>query len=116
MLTLRHNEDWNFQRLLKTDIVTLTLNGRQQGAQYYFEGGAPQLPGVAFHAAMTPNSEERCRPSLRSDKAASATKGDADCITLAAINSAQRTTSGHPFRLRPPAAARTAAAVGGYSS
>jgi hypothetical protein len=57
MLTLRHNEDRNFQPLLKTDIVTLTLKGRQQGEQYYFEGGAPQLPGVAFYAVMTPISE-----------------------------------------------------------
>ncbi|WP_029078389.1 hypothetical protein, partial [Bradyrhizobium sp. th.b2] len=54
MLTLRHNNDPNFQPLLKTDIVTLTLKGRQQGEQYYFEGGAPQLPGVAFYALMTP--------------------------------------------------------------
>ncbi len=58
MLTLRHNKDPNFQPLLKTDIVTLTLKGRQQGEQYYFEGGAPQLPGVAFYALMTPISEE----------------------------------------------------------
>jgi hypothetical protein len=62
MLTLRHNEDRNFQPLLKTDIVTLTLKGRQQGDQYYFEGGAPQLPGVAFYAAMTPISEEATPP------------------------------------------------------
>ena len=41
MLTLRHNEDRNFQPLLKTDIVTLSLKGKQQGEQYYFEGGAP---------------------------------------------------------------------------
>ena len=40
MSTLRHNEDPNFQPLLKTDIVTLTLKGRQRGEQYYFEGGA----------------------------------------------------------------------------
>jgi T3SS negative regulator,GrlR len=62
MLTLRHNEDRNFQPLLKTDIVTLTLKGRQQGDQYYFEGGAPQLPGVAFYAVMTPISEEAAPP------------------------------------------------------
>jgi hypothetical protein len=62
MLTLRHNKDRNFQPLLKTDIVTLTLKGRQQGEQYYFEGGAPQLPGVAFYALMTPISEEAAPP------------------------------------------------------
>ena len=58
MFTLRHNEDRNFQPLLKTDIVTLALRGRKQGEQYYFEGGAPQLPGVAFYAAMTPIDKE----------------------------------------------------------
>jgi hypothetical protein len=62
MLTLRHNEDRNFQPLLKTDIVTLKLKGRQQGEQYYFEGGAPQLPGVAFYAVMTPISGEAAPP------------------------------------------------------
>ena len=62
MLTLRHNEDRNFQPLLKTDIVTLTLKGRQQGEQYYFQGGAPQLPGVAFYAVMTPLREETAPP------------------------------------------------------
>ena len=62
MLTLRHNEDRNFQPLLKTDIVTLTLKGTQQGEQYYFEGGAPQLPGIAFYAVMTPISEEAAPP------------------------------------------------------
>ena len=62
MLTLRHNEDRNFQPLLKTDIVTLTLKGRQQDEQYYFEGGAPQLPGVAFYAVMTPIREEAAPP------------------------------------------------------
>ena len=61
-MTLRHNKDRNFQPLLKTDIVTLTLKGRQQGEQYYFEGGAPQLPGVAFYATMTPISEEATPP------------------------------------------------------
>jgi hypothetical protein len=64
MMTLRHNEDQNLQPLLKTDIVTLTLTGRQQGEQYYFEGGAPQLPGVVFYAAMTPISEESTPPII----------------------------------------------------
>ena len=64
MMTLRHNEDRNLQPLLKTDIVTLTLEGRRQGEQYYFEGGAPQLPGVAFHAAITPISEEFTPPTI----------------------------------------------------
>jgi hypothetical protein len=63
-LTLRHNEDRNFQPLLKTDIVTLTLKGPQQGEQYYFEGGAPQLPGVAFYAVVAPISEEAAPPIM----------------------------------------------------
>ena len=62
MLTLRHNEDRNFQPLLKTDTVTLSLKGKQQGGRYYFEGGAPQLPGVAFYAMMTPISREAAPP------------------------------------------------------
>ncbi len=56
--TLRHNEDPNFQPLLKTDKITLALRGRQRGDQYFFEGGTPQLPGVAFNSVMTPISEE----------------------------------------------------------
>lgn len=60
--TLRHNDDPNFQPLLKTDKVTLALKGKQQGDQYYFEGGAPQLPGVAFYWVMTPISEEAAPP------------------------------------------------------
>ena len=62
MFTLRHNEDPSFQPLLKTDIVTLTLKGRQRGEQYYFEGDAPQLPGVAFYAAITPIRGEGTPP------------------------------------------------------
>jgi len=64
LFMLRHNEDRNFQPLLKTDIVTLTLKGTQRGEQYYFEGGAPQLPGVAFYAAMPPISEEATPPII----------------------------------------------------
>jgi len=60
--TLRHNEDPNFQPLFKTDKITLSLKGRQQGDQYYFEGGTPQLPGVTFNSVMTPISEEAAPP------------------------------------------------------
>jgi hypothetical protein len=62
MSTLRHNEDPSFQPLLKTDIVTLTLKGKQRGEQYYFEGDAPQLPDVPFYATMTPISGEATPP------------------------------------------------------
>jgi hypothetical protein len=64
MMTLRHNEDRNLKPLLKTDIVNIALQGRQQGELYYFEGGAPQLPGVAFHATITPISEEAAPPPV----------------------------------------------------
>ena len=71
--TLRHNDDPNFQPLLKTDKVTLALKGKQQGDQYYFEGDSPQLPGVAFYWVMTPISEEAAPPLSRPQKAASKT-------------------------------------------
>src|SRR3979409_2648953 len=62
--TLRHNHDPNFQPLFKTDKITLLLKGRQQGEQYHFEGGATQLPGIAFNSVMTPISEEAAPPAL----------------------------------------------------
>jgi len=55
--TLRHNDDPKFQPLFKTDKITLSLKGRQQGEQYHFEGGTAQLPGVVFNSVMTPISE-----------------------------------------------------------
>ena len=60
--TLRHNDDPNFQPLFKTDKITLSLKGRQQGEQYFFEGGAAQLPGIAFRSAMTRIREEGVQP------------------------------------------------------
>jgi hypothetical protein len=62
--TLRHNEDPNYQPLFKSDRITLTLKGRQQGEQYFFEGGSTQLPGVAFNSVMTPISEEAAPPVI----------------------------------------------------
>src|SRR5260370_16996682 len=62
--TLRHNDDPNFQPLFKTDKITLTLKGRQQGEQYHFEGGTTQLPGIVFNSVMTPISEEAAPPVL----------------------------------------------------
>ncbi len=62
--TLRHNEDPNFQPLLKTDKITLALKGRQQGEQYVFEGGSTQLPGVVFNSVMTPISEQAAPPAI----------------------------------------------------
>jgi hypothetical protein len=64
MSTLRHNEDPNFQPLLKTDKINMTLSGRQRGEQYFFEGGTAQLPGVTFNSVMTPISEEAAPPAL----------------------------------------------------
>jgi hypothetical protein len=64
MSTLRHNEDPNFQPLLKTDKINMTLSGRQRGDQYFFEGGTAQLPGVAFNSVMTPISEAAAPPAL----------------------------------------------------
>src|SRR3982074_1558389 len=62
--TLRHNHDPNFQPLFKIDQITLMLKGRQQGEQYHFEGGATQLPGIAFNSVMTPLGEESAPPAL----------------------------------------------------
>src|SRR6202048_1365950 len=44
--TLRHNDDPKFQPLLKTDEITLTLQGRQRGEQYFFDG-APARPALS---------------------------------------------------------------------
>ena len=60
--TIRHNDDPNYQPLLKTDMVTLSLKGRPQGEQYVFEGGSTQLPGIAFNSVMTPISEAAAPP------------------------------------------------------
>ena len=66
--TLRHNADPQFQPLLRTDTVTLSLRGRQQGAQYFFEGGTAQLPEIAFNSLMTPISEAAAPPVLWTGK------------------------------------------------
>jgi hypothetical protein len=60
--TMRHHDDPNFQPLFKTDRITLSLKGRQQGEQYFFEGGTTQLPGVTFNSVMTPISEVAAPP------------------------------------------------------
>ena len=60
--TLRHNEDPEFQPLLKTDKADLALRGRARGEQYHFEGGTAVLPGVAFRLTMTPISEAAAPP------------------------------------------------------
>jgi len=62
MSTTRHNADPNFQPLLKTDQITLTVKGSRQGQQYRFEGGTPQLPGIVFSSVMTPISEAAAPP------------------------------------------------------
>jgi hypothetical protein len=62
--TLRHNDDPAHQPLLKTDVVTLTLRGRQHGEQYHFEGGTTALPGIAFRLVMTPISVATASPVI----------------------------------------------------
>ena len=64
--TLRHNEDPNYQPLFKSDRINLTLKGRQQGEQYFFEGVSTQFPSVAFNSVMTPISEEPAPPVIPS--------------------------------------------------
>ena len=59
---LRHYEDPDFQPLLKSDSINLTLKGNRQGEAYHFEGGATQLPGVVFNSVMTLISEEAAAP------------------------------------------------------
>ena len=66
--TMRHNDDPNYQPLFRTDKVTLSLRGRQQGEQYFFEGGTAQMPGIAFNSVMTPISEAAAPPVLPSGK------------------------------------------------
>jgi hypothetical protein len=63
---MRHYDDPNFQPLFKTDTITLSLKGRQQGEQYCFEGGSAQLPGVIFNSVMTPISEAAAPPAVAS--------------------------------------------------
>ena len=63
-MNLRHNDDPAHQPLLKTDVVTLTLKGRQRGEQYHFEGGTTALPGIAFRSVMTPISEATAPPVI----------------------------------------------------
>ena len=48
-----HNEDPAFRPLFGTDMITLTLKGRQDGDVVDFEGNALQLPAIAFHAMLT---------------------------------------------------------------
>ncbi|MDP1882162.1 MAG: hypothetical protein Q8K88_04695, partial [Bradyrhizobium sp.] len=61
---MRHYDDPNFQPLLKTDEIALSLKGRQQGEQYAFEGASAQLPGVLFNSVMTPISEAAAPPAM----------------------------------------------------
>ena len=51
--TQRHNDDPSFKPLFGTDMITLTLRGRQNGSMIDFEGTALQLPGVTFTAILT---------------------------------------------------------------
>ena len=51
--TERHNADPAFKPLFGTDMITLTLTGKDSGGMLDFEGSALQLPGVAFKATLT---------------------------------------------------------------
>ena len=61
--TMRHNDDPNYEPLLKSDKTTLALHGRRHGDNYIFQGGITQLPGIAFHSLMTPISEAAAPPA-----------------------------------------------------
>jgi hypothetical protein len=51
--TQRHNDDPALKPLFGTDMITLTLKGRENGDMIDFEGTALQLPGVLFKAVLT---------------------------------------------------------------
>ena len=51
--TERHNADPAFKPLFGTDMITLTLAGKDNGGMLDFEGSALQLPGVTFKATLT---------------------------------------------------------------
>jgi hypothetical protein len=55
--TERHNPDPELRPLFGTDMITLTLKGRQDGDVVDFRGNALQLPAIAFHAMLTPISD-----------------------------------------------------------
>jgi hypothetical protein len=50
--TQRHNDDPAVKPLFGTDMITLTLRGKQNGDMVDFEGIALQLPGVRFKAVL----------------------------------------------------------------
>ncbi|MGZ3361808.1 MAG: GrlR family regulatory protein, partial [Xanthobacteraceae bacterium] len=45
-----------------------SLKGRQQGEQYFFEGGTTQIPSIAFNSVMTPISEAAAPPALKASE------------------------------------------------
>jgi len=51
--TRRHNDDPAFKPLFGTDMITLTLKGKDNGSMVDFEGAALQMPGVTFKAVLT---------------------------------------------------------------
>jgi hypothetical protein len=50
--TARHNDDPAIKPLFGTDMITLTLKGKENGEIVDFEGTALQLPGVLFRAVL----------------------------------------------------------------
>lgn len=64
--SVRHHDDPNYPALFKTDKINLALKGRRRGEQYHFEGGATDLPGIAFNSVLTPIGEAAAPPVLSS--------------------------------------------------
>ena len=50
--TQRHNDDPAVRPLFGTDMITLTLRGKENGDIVDFEGIALQLPGIRFKAVL----------------------------------------------------------------
>lgn len=50
--TQRHNDDPAVKPLFGTDMITLTLRGKENGDIVDFEGIALQLPGIRFKAVL----------------------------------------------------------------
>lgn len=60
--TQRHNDDQSYKALLGSDVATLDVRGRADGALWRFRGGSAQMPGAVFRSKMTPLDEETVAP------------------------------------------------------
>lgn len=54
LTTRRHNADPSYRALLGSDVATLDVRGRSDGALWRFKGGSAQMPGAVFRSKMTP--------------------------------------------------------------